>query len=128
MRQWVTRAFIDAARLLSNARLPGLLRPAATRGRFAVFSSTILPHSTASEREIRMKRILLTGAGGGIGTYLRRELRGVYALRLSDREPVANLPNDDFMTAELTDFDAVAALMDGMDGIIHMGGYSVEGA
>ena len=75
-----------------------------------------------------MKRILLTGAGGGIGTHLRRELRGVYALRLSDREPVANLAGDDFMVAELTDFDAVAALMDGMDGIIHMGGYSVEGA
>ena len=59
-----------------------------------------------------MKRILLTGAGGGIGTHLRRELRGVYALRLSDREPITNLAGDDFMTAELTNFDAVAALMD----------------
>ena len=31
-----------------------------------------------------MKTILITGAGGGVGTHLRRELAGRYALRLAD--------------------------------------------
>jgi uronate dehydrogenase len=37
-----------------------------------------------------MHRVLITGAGGGIGSALRETLRGVYpVLRLSDRVPLA---------------------------------------
>jgi len=75
-----------------------------------------------------MKTILMTGAAGGIGTYLRPELRGKYALRLSDRVPVADLRDDEsFVAAELSDLDALRRAAEGVDGILHFGGHSSEG-
>ena len=38
-----------------------------------------------------MKKILITGAAGDVGSHLRRELAGRYELRLSDIRPVKNL-------------------------------------
>ena len=35
-----------------------------------------------------MKTVLITGAAGDVGTHLRRELAGKYALRVSDLRPV----------------------------------------
>ena len=73
-----------------------------------------------------MKTILMTGAAGGIGTYLRPELRGKYALRLSDRVPVADLRDDEsFVAAELSDLDALRRAAEGVDGTL-MGSVSFE--
>jgi uronate dehydrogenase len=76
-----------------------------------------------------MKRVLLTGAAGGVGTWLRRLLKPVYPeLRLSDIATPANLASDEpFVPADLAVLDQVEAAVDGMEGIIHLGGFSVEG-
>ncbi|MFQ5974687.1 MAG: NAD-dependent epimerase/dehydratase family protein, partial [Alphaproteobacteria bacterium] len=75
-----------------------------------------------------MKTVLITGAAGGIGTRLRELLKGVYpALRLSDAVEPANLrPDEDFVRADLTDQNQVEHAVEGVDGIIHLGGRSVE--
>ncbi len=74
-----------------------------------------------------MKTILMTGAAGGIGTFLRDELRGKYSLRLSDRVPVENLADDEtFVAADLTDLNAVKQAAEGVDGILHFGGCAGE--
>jgi len=75
-----------------------------------------------------MKTILMTGAAGGIGSYLRPELSGTYELRLSDRASVSALGEGErFVAADLTDLDAVCAAVDGVDGILHFGGHTSEG-
>ena len=67
-----------------------------------------------------MKTILITGAAGGIGTYLRREFKGKYTLRLSDREPINTLgEGESFVQADLSDLDAICAAAEGVDGILH---------
>src|SRR5215470_13878283 len=76
-----------------------------------------------------MQKVLITGAAGGIGTGLRRLLKGVYReLRLSDLAPPADLAADEpFVAADLADIAQVEAAVDGMEGIVHLGGFSVEG-
>ncbi len=75
-----------------------------------------------------MKRVLITGAGGGIGRSLRDTLRGVYpVLRLSDR---ITLPpareGEEVDRTELSDMAAVEGMVADVDGIIHLGGISGE--
>jgi uronate dehydrogenase len=76
-----------------------------------------------------MKRVLMTGAAGGIGTMLTPMLRGIYPeLRLSDiKPPQALRSGDEFVPADLTKIDEVEKVCDGVDGILHFGGYSIEG-
>jgi uronate dehydrogenase len=76
-----------------------------------------------------MKKVLLTGAAGDIGTRLRKLLKGVYpALRVSDiRRPADLSPDEDFVEGDLADYAAVEKVVDGIEGIIHLGGVSVEG-
>jgi uronate dehydrogenase len=76
-----------------------------------------------------MKRVLLTGAAGDIGSRLRQLLKPVYPeLRLSDIKRPANLGNDEpFVTADLARIDQVEQAVEGMEGIIHLGGHSTEG-
>ncbi|MEX2616726.1 MAG: NAD(P)-dependent oxidoreductase [Alphaproteobacteria bacterium] len=75
-----------------------------------------------------MKTILLTGAAGGIGTFLRKEFKGKYNLRLSDIAPIGDLAGDEtYVPADLTDLDAVQTATDGVDGIFHLGGHAFEG-
>ena len=75
-----------------------------------------------------MKTILITGAAGDVGTHLRRELAGRYKLRLSDVKPVANLdPGEQFVQADIARMDEVLSATRGVDAIVHLGGFSVEG-
>ena len=75
-----------------------------------------------------MKRVLITGAAGGIGRSLRETLRGVYPiLRLSDRVALAPARDgEEVDRAELSDLTAVERMVAGVDGIIHLGGISGE--
>src|SRR5947207_15810572 len=86
------------------------------------------PQSIARKRE-EMPRILMTGAAGGIGTSLRKLLPPIYPdLVLSDLKPPADLgKSETFKAAELSDLAEVEAICEGVDGILHFGGYSVEG-
>src|ERR1700747_3173635 len=76
-----------------------------------------------------MPRILMTGASGGIGTSLRKLLPPIYPnLVLSDLKPPADLGrNEKFKAAELSNPARVEAIVEEVDGILHFGGYSVEG-
>ena len=75
-----------------------------------------------------MHRVLITGAGGGIGRSLRESLRGVYpVLRVSDRVPLeAAQSGEEVGYADLADLAAVERIVAGVDGIIHLGGISGE--
>jgi uronate dehydrogenase len=78
---------------------------------------------------LRFPRLLLTGAAGTLGRELRPRLRRYCdALRLSDREPLADAPavGEEFVRAGLGDAAAVQALAEGVDAIVHLGGVSTE--
>ncbi len=76
-----------------------------------------------------MNTILITGAAGDIGSRLRKLLDKVYPqLRLSDlRRPADLASGESFMAADLADYAQVEKIVAGVDGIVHLGGYSVEG-
>ena len=76
-----------------------------------------------------MRRLLITGAAGTIGSTLRAGLRGVYPLlRLADIRPLAApAAREECVTANLSDFAAVASTMDGVDCVVHLGGVPREG-
>jgi uronate dehydrogenase len=75
-----------------------------------------------------MKRVLITGGGGGIGRSLRETLRGAYqVLRLSDRIALAPArEGEEVDRTELSDMAAVERMVAEVDGIIHLGGISGE--
>jgi uronate dehydrogenase len=76
-----------------------------------------------------MKTVLVTGATGGVGTYLRRELAGRYRLRLSDLRPLkpASGGHEQFTRADISRMADALRITKGVDAIVHLGGYSVEG-
>jgi len=75
-----------------------------------------------------MKTILITGASGDVGTHLRRELAGKYRIRASDlRTPKATFKNQPFLRADISKFADALRITKGVDAIVHLGGYSVEG-
>lgn len=75
-----------------------------------------------------LERLLITGAAGGLGR-LARERLGTLARtrRLSDVAAMAPAgPGEEVIPCDLADFAAVRDLVDGCDGILHLGGVSVE--
>src|SRR6476469_10153592 len=76
-----------------------------------------------------MQNVLVTGAAGDIGTRLRRLLKGVYPrIRWSDiRTPADLAADDEFIAADLADHAQVEKIVAGIDGIVHLGGYSTNG-
>src|SRR5262245_48661229 len=77
-----------------------------------------------------MQTILITGAAGGIGTRLRQLLKGIYPnIRLSDvRRPADSTSDETFVEADLANMAQVATAVAGVQAIVHLGGFSVEGS
>jgi uronate dehydrogenase len=75
-----------------------------------------------------MERVLMTGAAGGIGRRMRQELKGLYKeLRLSDVTAINDVASgESFVRADLADLAQVEKAVAGVEGIIHLGGMSVE--
>jgi len=71
-----------------------------------------------------MKTVLITGATGDVGTHLARELAGKYQLRLSDKRPIKA---KNFVKADISKMADALRITKGVDAIVHLGGYSVEG-
>ena len=70
----------------------------------------------------------MTGAAGVVGTFLRGEFRGRYHLRLTDMTDLDDCgPDEEYVKADLNNLEAIQNAVAGVDGIIHLGGYSVEG-
>lgn len=76
-----------------------------------------------------MRKVLLTGASGAVGARLRTLLKPIYPeLVLSDLKAPEDLRDDEtFIAADLADFAQVEAAVTDIEGIVHLGGYSIEG-
>ena len=75
-----------------------------------------------------MKKVLITGAAGSVGGHLRRELAGRYALHLSDIKPIAGLADGErFIQADIASMKDALAITKGVEAVVHLGGFSVEG-
>src|SRR5260221_8825675 len=75
-----------------------------------------------------MKKILITGAAGDVGSHLRRELAGRYALRLSDIRPVRDFaPGEEFIRGDCASLRDMLRVTKGAAAVVHLGGFSVEG-
>lgn len=69
------------------------------------------------------KRVLITGAAGRIGSSLADQLKDRYDLRLHyNRAVPENPPVSDLVRADISQFDQVAPLMQGIDAVVHMAG------
>ncbi len=82
-----------------------------------------------TDADDKSRRIVFTGASGGIGTMTRPLLAKLYpGLVLSDRVKPKDLqPGETFVAADLTKPEEVVAAVKGAHSIIHLGGHSVEG-
>lgn len=71
-----------------------------------------------------INRLLITGAAGKIGKSLRASLNEFYpVVRLSDVVPLTQeRPNEEVDQTDLSDFDAVCKMVEGVDAIVHLGG------
>jgi uronate dehydrogenase len=74
-----------------------------------------------------VKTVLITGATGDVGTHLSRELAGKYKLRLADKRPLKAPKGQTFMKADISKMADAMRITKGVDAIVHLGGYSVEG-
>lgn len=75
-----------------------------------------------------MKRLLITGANGSLGSVCRKRLGHLAeTLRLSARKGLGEAAsNEEIVYGDLGDKAAVEALVEGCDGIVHMGGQATE--
>jgi uronate dehydrogenase len=74
------------------------------------------------------KRLLLTGAAGGLGRMLREKIKPwTQIVRLSDiAELSVAQEGEEVVRCDLADRDAVMDLLEGVDAVLHFGGISVE--
>ncbi|MGM0702395.1 MAG: NAD-dependent epimerase/dehydratase family protein [Pseudomonadota bacterium] len=75
-----------------------------------------------------LNRLLVTGAAGGVGQAIRPHLvRLAHQVRLSDVSELSDLAaHEEAVSCDLADAEAVSALVADCDGVIHLGGMSVE--
>ncbi|MGV7210832.1 NAD-dependent epimerase/dehydratase family protein [Oxalobacteraceae bacterium A2-2] len=75
-----------------------------------------------------LQRILLTGAGGGLGTVLRERAKAwAEVVRLNDVKDLGPARDgEEIVTGDLADRDTVLRMVEGVDAVLHFGGISVE--
>ncbi|WP_424968489.1 NAD-dependent epimerase/dehydratase family protein [Dinoroseobacter sp. S375] len=76
-----------------------------------------------------MKKLVLTGAAGRLGSYLRGPLAQLCEEFVSSdlAESVPDLaPNETYVRADITDLDAMVALLEGADMVVHFGAVGDE--
>lgn len=97
---------------------------AAAQAALAQARTTIAALTTqdaTSTGEVRRARVLITGAGGSIGSSLAELLRDRYDLRLLyRRQPASAPPVDDWRVADLEDLPALEDALQGIDAVVHM--------
>jgi len=76
-----------------------------------------------------MQTVLVTGAAGGIGSRLRKLMKGLYpSIRWSDLRTPPDLASDEaFVNADLAVLGEVERIVQGVQGIVHLGGFATEG-
>jgi uronate dehydrogenase len=77
-----------------------------------------------------MKKIVLTGAAGRLGSYLREPLTKMCdALVSTDIKdaPGTLYAGETYIQADLADFDAMSKVIEGADMVVHMGAFVDEG-
>jgi uronate dehydrogenase len=74
------------------------------------------------------RRWAMTGAAGSIGRHLRSALGDMFDdLLLLDIADITDLaPHERSLRADVRDLDALTAALDGLDGVIHLGGLADE--
>ncbi|MCV2354323.1 NAD(P)-dependent oxidoreductase [Paucibacter sp. B2R-40] len=89
---------------------------------------TAHPPGPSNERLQRLQRLLLTGAAGTLGRMLRPRLQAsCELLLLSDRISCGEIgAHENEQICDLADRAAMLALLQGVDGVVHLGGVSVE--
>ena len=86
--------------------------------------------TNASTTSLRFRRLLLTGAAGGLGRILRPRLKACCdTLRVSDIADLgAAAAGEEVRPARLEDKAAMRALVEGVDAVVHLGGISTDQA
>jgi uronate dehydrogenase len=75
-----------------------------------------------------MKRVLITGAAGDVGQRIAPLMKAIYPeVVLSDMKDMPDRHGLRFVKADLARSGEVAEAVRGIDGIMHLGGFSVEG-
>jgi nucleoside-diphosphate-sugar epimerase len=67
------------------------------------------------------RRVLLTGAAGRIGSFFHDAYTDAYDFSLTDIVEPAETKGAPFAQVDLSDFDAVRPLCDGVDTVVHLG-------
>lgn len=79
--------------------------------------------SMATQTEAKKKRVLITGAAGRIGSSLAEQLKDRYDLRLHYHHTIPDQkPVSDFIVADVSKYEQVAPMMEGIDAVVHMAG------
>lgn len=95
---------------------------AARRARRRTVSGVSEPDSVdTAVPETPRPTVLITGAGGRVGTALRRHLRGRFNLKLLDVRPVEGAePGDQQVVADVASFAQVLEATRGVDAVVHL--------
>jgi uronate dehydrogenase len=78
----------------------------------------------------KLTKIVLTGAAGRLGSYLREPLCALCDTLVSTdikEQPGALYDGEHYVQADLADFDAMSAVIEGAEMVVHMGAFVDEG-